>query len=274
MDDDDTTSLFLENVNAKQQEDQDVLSAEDFAWADSCLIEDPEISEANMNSLKEALLDILDLHTEMLGNPSINKQDTSNGITDPQNFSSVMEEGTSYTAETSIDKNLPFLMEDGISYTGETSINEHFPFIMEEGSSYTAETSIGEHFPFVMEEGTSYTGETSTRKHAPLVLDEGTSYTAETSVDEHLEQQSYDVMSVLKQQPFLPNYNDEMMKIQYSEADDLGFVLSEVVTEPLSDDIFKVWDLDTQQKNELDKVTNDALSFDQLLLKNTRLPEN
>lgn len=37
----------------------DVLSPEDIAWADSCLVKDPESSDSSWNSFKDALLDIL-----------------------------------------------------------------------------------------------------------------------------------------------------------------------------------------------------------------------
>ncbi|XP_024995131.1 uncharacterized protein LOC112528346 [Cynara cardunculus var. scolymus] len=177
MEDNGATSLVLKNVNAKQKQDQDILSAEDLAWADSCLIEDPEISETNMDSLKEALLDILGI----LG-PSANERHDSNDATDPENF--------------------------------------------------------------------------------PVVIEEGTSDTTDTNMDEHPEDEIPDMLSSLKQ-PFLPNYNDEMMNVQYSDSDhddddddDAGFVM-----EPPSGDIFKVWDLDIPvEEDGLVKQLKDALS--------------
>ena len=42
------------------------LSPEDIAWVDSCLIKDPESSETNMNSLKDALLEIFISQTELI----------------------------------------------------------------------------------------------------------------------------------------------------------------------------------------------------------------
>ncbi|KAI3717336.1 hypothetical protein L1987_68898 [Smallanthus sonchifolius] len=184
MEDNDTDSLIIKNLDAKQKHDQDTLSAEDFAWADSCLIEDPEISETNMDSLKEALLHILDQHTEILG-ASADEQGNSNDKIDPKN--------------------------------------------------------------------------------SHLVIEEVTSHTAEKSVDQDLEQESHDAISILKKQPFLPNFNDDMMNIQYSDDDDdAGFVLSQFVTEPRSDeDIFKVWDLDIPvEEDELGKQLKEALSSD------------
>ena len=42
------------------------LSPEDIAWVDSCLIKDPESLETNMNSLKDALLEIFISQTELI----------------------------------------------------------------------------------------------------------------------------------------------------------------------------------------------------------------
>ncbi|XP_076900074.1 uncharacterized protein LOC143554103 [Bidens hawaiensis] len=172
MEDNDMNSFIFKSVDTKQKQDQDALSAEDLAWADSCLIQDPEISEKNMDSLKEALLQILDQHSEIHGLP--------NDQTAPENLHSVMEE-------------------------------------------------------------------------------EVTSHAAGKSVDQDVEQESYDVLSILKKQPFLPNYHDEMMNFQFPNDgdDDMGFLVSEFV-EPLPDeDIFKVWDLDIPVEDDEDELDID-----------------
>ncbi|KAK9064428.1 hypothetical protein SSX86_015810 [Deinandra increscens subsp. villosa] len=181
MEDNEINALISKNVDTKQKHDQDILSAEDLAWADSCLIGDPEISETNMESLREALLHILDQHSE-INIPSANEQGNSNDKTAPEN--------------------------------------------------------------------------------SHLVIEEVTSHAAEKSVDQDSKQENHDVLSVLKKQPFLPNFNDEMMNAQYSDGDDVGFVLSESVTEPRSDeDIFKVWDLAiTVEEDDIDKQLKEALS--------------
>ena len=46
------------------------LSPEDIAWVDSCLIKDPESLETNMNSLKDALLEIFISQTELINSSS------------------------------------------------------------------------------------------------------------------------------------------------------------------------------------------------------------
>ncbi|PRQ24025.1 hypothetical protein RchiOBHm_Chr6g0267851 [Rosa chinensis] len=45
-------------------------SPEDIAWVDSCLIKESDISDDNWNSLKAALVEILDSHPESLGSSS------------------------------------------------------------------------------------------------------------------------------------------------------------------------------------------------------------
>ncbi|KAJ6739157.1 hypothetical protein OIU74_004006 [Salix koriyanagi] len=48
----------------ESNENRDVLSPEDVAWADSCLVKDPEISGGDWSSLKNVLLEILNLQPE------------------------------------------------------------------------------------------------------------------------------------------------------------------------------------------------------------------
>ncbi|KAL7608705.1 uncharacterized protein LOC111904335 [Lactuca sativa] len=181
MEDNDETALGLQDVYSKQNQDQDELSAEDLAWVNSCLIEEPEISKTNIDSLKEALLSILDHHSEIFS-PYENELelDNSNDIIDPENSPSPTEEVTDANGDSGDDE-------------------------------------------------------------------------------------SCDVLSPLNH-PFLPNFNDEMMKIEYSDSDsgsdsDLGFRVSELVMEPESEDIFKVWELDIPvEEDELVKELKEALS--------------
>lgn len=44
----------------------DIPSHEDLAWADSCLVEDPEFLDTNWSAVKDALLEIVDSHPEAL----------------------------------------------------------------------------------------------------------------------------------------------------------------------------------------------------------------
>ncbi|KAA8546035.1 hypothetical protein F0562_020514 [Nyssa sinensis] len=58
------SSHILNSVESKQS--GDVLSPDDVAWVDSCLIKDSEVSDSNWNSLKDALLEILSSQPESL----------------------------------------------------------------------------------------------------------------------------------------------------------------------------------------------------------------
>ncbi|KAK7824124.1 hypothetical protein CFP56_034761 [Quercus suber] len=52
------------------------LSPEDIAWVDSCLIKDPESSETNMNSLKDALLEIFISQPELINSSAAVSNDS------------------------------------------------------------------------------------------------------------------------------------------------------------------------------------------------------
>ncbi|KAK9286289.1 hypothetical protein L1049_014679 [Liquidambar formosana] len=58
------SSLSLNSLESNQS--GDVLSPDDIAWVDSCLIKDSEIADSNWNSLKDALLDILSSQPDSL----------------------------------------------------------------------------------------------------------------------------------------------------------------------------------------------------------------
>lgn len=55
------SSLILSFTKSNQGE---VVSAEDIAWVDSCLVKDPENSNGNWDSLKDVLLEILSSQSE------------------------------------------------------------------------------------------------------------------------------------------------------------------------------------------------------------------
>lgn len=58
------SSLLIDSLAPSQS--GEMLSAEDKAWIDSCLINEPEISDSSWNSLKDALLDIFSSQTESI----------------------------------------------------------------------------------------------------------------------------------------------------------------------------------------------------------------
>lgn len=51
------SSLIVESLQSNQS--GDVLSPEDLAWVDSCLVKDAEVSDSGWNALKDALLEIV-----------------------------------------------------------------------------------------------------------------------------------------------------------------------------------------------------------------------
>ncbi|CAL1385639.1 unnamed protein product [Linum trigynum] len=57
-------SIILESLVSSQNGDS--LSTEDIAWADSCLVKDPDISAGDWSSIKDALLEVLSLVPESL----------------------------------------------------------------------------------------------------------------------------------------------------------------------------------------------------------------
>ncbi|KAL0454129.1 UNVERIFIED_CONTAM: hypothetical protein Slati_0752100 [Sesamum latifolium] len=59
---DDVTEGFVSPLgisSIKSEQDAEMLSAEDVAWADSCLTKDPEVLDNGWDSMKEALLETL-----------------------------------------------------------------------------------------------------------------------------------------------------------------------------------------------------------------------
>ncbi|KAL4569752.1 hypothetical protein LXL04_025395 [Taraxacum kok-saghyz] len=90
----------------------------------------------------------------------------------------------------------------------------------------------------------------------------------EPEKDGESDDESSDVLSPLSH-PFLPNFNDEMMKVEYSDSDsdsddDMGLRIPELAMEPESEGIFKVWELDIpveeEEEDELVKELEEALS--------------
>lgn len=68
------SSAFLALMDSKQNED--LLSAEDVAWIDSCLIKDPEILESSWDSLNDALLEVLDFHPDFTNHSSMESDES------------------------------------------------------------------------------------------------------------------------------------------------------------------------------------------------------
>lgn len=65
MRDGSVTSRHFENTESCIKLDV-LVSPDDVAWADSCLTNDPDISEPNLDSLKKALMEFVSYHSEPL----------------------------------------------------------------------------------------------------------------------------------------------------------------------------------------------------------------
>ncbi|KAJ4838091.1 hypothetical protein Tsubulata_022154 [Turnera subulata] len=63
------TSIITDSLVGNQG--LDALSPEDVAWADSCLVKDPEVSDVDWSSVKDALLEILSSQPESQYSPPV-----------------------------------------------------------------------------------------------------------------------------------------------------------------------------------------------------------
>ncbi|XP_057966120.1 uncharacterized protein LOC131156440 isoform X2 [Malania oleifera] len=103
------SSHIFDSLEFNQREREDVLSPEDVAWADSCLIRDPdvsEISENNWNSLKDALLEILSSEPKSLGSSATGADYFSRG-SDSNTLHSTKEAETAPSPERTTDDFFP-----------------------------------------------------------------------------------------------------------------------------------------------------------------------
>lgn len=98
-------SYILDSVESHQS--GDVLSPEDLAWADSCLIKDSEISDSDWDSLKNALLQILTSQHDSLELSAAGRDGFKEG-TDFENFCFGEEAQTPPDLERTGDDFVPF----------------------------------------------------------------------------------------------------------------------------------------------------------------------
>ncbi|KAL5788721.1 hypothetical protein ACOSP7_005670 [Xanthoceras sorbifolium] len=71
------SSLIVDSLDSNRS--GDVLSSEDLAWVDSCLIKDAEISDSNWNALKDALLEIADSQPESFSYSAVRIESSPEG---------------------------------------------------------------------------------------------------------------------------------------------------------------------------------------------------
>lgn len=64
-----SSSSFIRDSQGPDEK-RDMLSPEDIAWVDSCLIKEPEISDGNWSSMKDALLEVLTSQPGLYNSPA------------------------------------------------------------------------------------------------------------------------------------------------------------------------------------------------------------
>lgn len=172
---------------------EEVSSAEDTAWIDSCLVNDPETFNGNWDLLKDALLDILSPQPE-----SFNSASGSDGFSEGTDLEKLMSNDKAETEQ----------------FQGNTE--NDLLLTNEEGKA------DGSGLPRNLKENTLQS-----------IAFEGN--------------------------PFLPTYTEG--KEDQDTESELGFGSSTFEMEPLSEDIFKVWDLGIPaEEGELDKQLKQALT--------------
>ncbi|XP_031271711.1 uncharacterized protein LOC116130101 [Pistacia vera] len=204
------SSLIVESLQSNQS--GDVLSPEDLAWVDSCLIKDAEVSDSSWNALKDALLEIVS--------------------SEPVSIS--------YSAAGS-----------GGS-PRETDIMIHTPSKEAETAKFPVTNDNDGVVPILVD------SETNSDSY-PIKQNNGISLSPVFQGD--------DATETFVGDPFLPSYKEgrEIYKDGKRESETIGSGLdldpSAVELEPLSEDIFKVWDLGVSaEEEELFTQLNKALS--------------
>ncbi|KAJ4964406.1 hypothetical protein NE237_024345 [Protea cynaroides] len=214
---------------------EDAVSSEDTAWVDSCLVNDPEPSGSDSDAVKDALLDIVD----SLTNSHFENLETENGSHPGRTSDELLpmieddEAGTaSYPEEIYVDLVPP----------SEETRSAPFPIVTDDDFVLTSRMRV------VLESYFSIPDD-------PNVTDDDSIPTSRKSETENFERYF--------QSSFL-NPHDP------SKSGDADVGLDSWVTSEIdasSDDIFKVWDLDTpSEEDELVKQLKAALAESSLLV--------
>uniref|UniRef100_A0A803Q9N4 Fructose-bisphosphate aldolase n=1 Tax=Cannabis sativa TaxID=3483 RepID=A0A803Q9N4_CANSA len=193
-----------EGSSSPQESDEknEALSLEDIAWVDSCLIKESEVSDGNLNSVTDALLEILS------SNPGL------------YNSASVSDECP---------------QEKDVEMVNSTETAEDGQF-----------------------SGTRAENEDESPKHVISLLsitEEAGSSSDISPIRDPNDLQSLSFVG----NPFLPTYIEGSSATKTIELEtDPSYSVDEI--EPLTDDIFKVWDLSIpSEENVLDKQLNKIL---------------
>lgn len=205
------SSLIIESLESNQQ--GDTLSLEDLAWVDSCLIKDPENSDSNWNAVKDALLEIVNLQAEQVSYSASGIDGMSEG-TDIEMYHPGKEAETAESGKNDDDV-VPIIVESKTN-------NDSHPVNQKAGISFSKLFEVDD-----------TESETKNDSHS-INQKTGIPFSELFEVNDTVETSDGD--------PFLPTYKEGE---RGSVSPDLGLDLDPfaVEIEPLSDDIFKVWDL-------------------------------
>lgn len=243
---------FFQN-SIESNERGEVLSPEDIAWIDSCLVKEPESSESNLNSLKDALLEIFSSQPELF-NSSAAVSDAFPEVDDVKILPSSEEAETLVLVneETKTEGvNLPIKLKNNtlktLSYKG-------YPFLLSNTEGLKESGGTGSKLDL----GSSdYELEPSNVDDMVLGDEEATT----KGDDLPIKLKSNTLQSItFEGNPFLPTYTEGLKESGRTESM-LDLDSSAYGVEPSTEDIFRVWDLDVPAEDgELVKQLNKALT--------------
>ena len=239
------------------------LSPEDIAWVDSCLIKDPESSETNMNSLKDALLEIFISQPELI-NSSAAVSNGSPEETDVEILPS-SEEAAAVQFRGRTDDDLVLINKETKTKGDDLPINlknNTLPSLTYGGNSFLLTNTEG-----LKESGSSaskldlgsLTHELELSNVDDMVLSNEEEKTKGDDLSIKLKNNTLQSLT-FERNPFLPTYTEGLKESGRTESMlDLGSSAYDV--EPSTEDIFRVWDLDIPAEDgELVKQLNKALT--------------
>ncbi|KAG5032824.1 hypothetical protein AAZX31_06G228700 [Glycine max] len=218
------SSAILNSIASRQNE---VLSPEDLAWVESCLVKDSDISDTDWIPLKNALLDII----------SSQPQSFSTEGEDVKIPPYIISSEYANTATTSDEKlNLQSSTSDEKLIILQSSTSDEKLILQ-------SSTSDGKHL-----------SEPSSTYNVNSLL-----MAVETSTDEIPDDEKTGTLPSIN--PFLPTYKEHLKEENETIDSGLNLDSSSYEMEHLAENIFKIWDFDIQsEEGELVKQLDKALS--------------
>ncbi|KAK4255788.1 hypothetical protein QN277_008741 [Acacia crassicarpa] len=246
---DDEVSVYSLLINSMDSQQKQVLSPEDLAWVDSCLIEDADILESTWNPLKNVLLDIISSTPESFNIdggadieilPSIEENNTAEFLGTGNDSSSVCK---------AWDIISDSIQDETMDYSQPSSSSEENPMPVSEGNMQASNHSDMEH--------TSVSS--STYNALPISLATANS----DDIPNNEKAETLPSPPVFEGNPFLPTYSEDLKENETTDSGlNLDLLAHDMKLSP--DDIFKIWDLNIPTEDEFVKQMNKALSTNSL----------